>query len=184
MESDFIKHWDRALLPISLCPSQAYTSCPSLCFLLNSFCAETQRTWASVSPGSRYWNPHQVGDTKPAAHQHVEPRAVGARRFMMLTATYLTTSQRRVHKLTTPILSHYYKTLWAITIKLLTTPSCLRHTVLRALAHCGPFAWQSNKAILFYFIQKDGEKKKQRITECLFLKFLAFWLGKAHLCSC
>ena len=100
MESDFIKHWGRALLPTNLCPSQVSyinksTSCRSLCFLLNSFCAETQRTWALVSPGSRDWNPHQVGDTKPAAHQHVEPRAVGARRFMMLTATYLTISQSK-----------------------------------------------------------------------------------------
>ena len=28
-------------------------SCLSLCLLLNSFCAETQRTWASVSPDTR-----------------------------------------------------------------------------------------------------------------------------------
>ena len=30
----------------------------------------------------------------------------------------------------------------------------LGHTILRALAHCGPFARQSNQAILFCFIQK------------------------------
>jgi len=29
-------------------------SCLSLCFSLNSFCAETQRTWTSVSPDTRW----------------------------------------------------------------------------------------------------------------------------------
>ena len=30
------------------------TSCLSLCLLLNSFCTETQRTWTSVSPDTRW----------------------------------------------------------------------------------------------------------------------------------
>ena len=68
----------------------------------------------------------------------------------MLTSVYLSTSQRSVHELTTPTLSHYYKTP--------PTPSCLKDTLLKALAHCGPFAWQSNKAKLLYF----GEKKKAK----------------------
>ena len=60
-------------------------------------------------------------------------------------------NQRRVHELTTPTLSHYYKT---------PLYPCLRHTVLKSLAYCGAFAWQSNKAIPFYFIQKEGGEKK------------------------
>ena len=42
-----------------------------------------------------------------------------------------------------------------MTIKLLTTPSRSGHTVLRALAPVVPFAWQSNKEVLFYFTQNS-----------------------------
>jgi len=45
--------------------------------------------------------------------------------------------------------------LWTITINLFTNPSRLEYIVLRALALCAPPAWQSNKAILFYFIQNS-----------------------------
>ena len=38
---------------------------------------------------------------------------------------------------------------------LLTTLSRAGHTVLRALTCCGPFAWQSNRAVLFYFTRNS-----------------------------
>ena len=39
--------------------------------------------------------------------------------------------------------------------KPLPTQSSSEHTVLRALANYGPLAWQSNKAVLFYFTQNS-----------------------------
>ena len=83
-----------------------------------------------------------------AAHKHVGPRLVGTWRSMTLSPTYLTTNQSEEF------------TSWShlcciITIKFLTTHFKLGHIVLRAWAHCGSFAWQSNKIVLFYFIQNS-----------------------------
>ena len=40
-------------------------------------------------------------------------------------------------------------------LRFLTTPSRVGHTVLRVLACCGPFAWQSNKAILLCVLRRS-----------------------------
>ena len=60
-------------------------------------------------------------------------------------------------------------------------PPTLGHIFWRALAHCGLFAWQNNKAILFYFTQSS-------VSE--FLKFVIYFgcsgssLWYAGFCSC
>ena len=54
-------------------------------------------------------------------------------------------NRKNVHEPITPSLNHCYKTPYH--------PSSGKHQVLASLAHCAPFAWQSNKAIPSYFTQ-------------------------------
>ena len=64
---------------------------------------------------------------------------------MLIPLTSPQTNQKYVHKLNTPSANHYDKTPHY--------PPRSGHIVLRALACCVPFAWQSNKVMLFYFTQ-------------------------------
>ena len=76
------------------------------------------------------------------AHKHTDPRRVETRRLMMLTPNYLITNRSEQCPWADHTLpSHYYKTSHYT--------FGLGHTVLRALAYCDSFAWQSNKALLF-----------------------------------
>ena len=64
---------------------------------------------------------------KTPDHKNIDPRLVEIRRLMKLETSPWWQPIWELHKLITP--EHY---------KVLTTPSKVGHTVLRALAHCGP----------------------------------------------
>ena len=85
--------------------------------------------------------PTRWGKLIVSGHRYIDPRAVGTRRLILLIPTCLTTDQSEDWS---PADS-----LQTITIKLLTTHSRVRHTVLKALACCGPPL--PGKAIKSYF---------------------------------
>ena len=117
------------------------TSYLLLCFSPNSSWDKTSRTWGSMLKPPPRWRKLTV-----CSHKHAEPRAAATRRLMMLTPTYLTTHQSQpIGRMPTS----WSPSLWTISIKLLTAPSRLEHTVMRALAHCGPFCL--DKAIKIFF---------------------------------
>ena len=94
------------------CPMWITASCLSLCLSLNSFCAEIQRTWASVSPDTSYWQLHQVAEVNCmllVSMQTPDPlESEGWWCWPPLTSPL--TNQKSVHKLITPSLGHCYKT--------------------------------------------------------------------------
>ena len=96
----------------------------------------------------RYWDPHQMGEVSrvlPTSRKtpgQSEPKVDDA------------DSHWPHHQPIGRMSLSWLHPLWTITVKLLTTPPS-EDTVLQALALCGPFASQSNKAILFYFTQNS-----------------------------
>ena len=117
------------------------TSYLSLCLSLNSFWDKTSRTWGSILK-----SPPRGRKLTVCSHKHVEPRAAATRRLMMLTPTYLTTHQSQpIRRMPTS----WSPSLWTIYIKLLTAPSRLEHTVMRALAHCSPLCLDKATKIFF-----------------------------------
>ena len=92
------------------------------------------------------------------SHKHVEPRAAGTRRLMMLTPTYLTTDQSQsIGRMPTSW------SLWTISIKLLSAPSRLEHTIRRALAHRGPLCL--DKAIKIFFLLRTAAPQNMTLRE-------------------
>ena len=75
-------------------------------------------------------------------HKNRDPRLVEARKIDdAWNFTVMPMNARSVHELIMPCSLN--------AIKLLTAHSRVDYTVLRALAHHGPFAWQSNKSYSF-----------------------------------
>ena len=84
-----------------------------------------------------------------AAHKHVDPRPVGTRKWMMLTPTYLTTNQSEE----CPWADH---TRFELLLYNFSLPSPGWDT--QFWGYCPTvvsFAWQNDKAILFYFTQNS-----------------------------
>ena len=94
----------------------------------------------------RYWNPHQVEEVncRLPTSMYIPDQLEPEDWWCWLLISSPPTNQKNVHKLNMPCFLN--------TVRLLSTPSRVGHTVLRALA---PFAWQSNKAILFNFTQNS-----------------------------
>ena len=106
----------------------------------------------------RYWSLHQVGKVNYAPHKHAYPRPIGTRSWWCwFPLTSPPTNQKNVPELITPSLNHYCKTPHY-------PPSGDR--VLWALALCGPFASQSNKAILFYFTLNSMSERFNLVLGC------------------
>ena len=80
----------------------------------------------------RYWNPHKVGKLMVCCPQAQRPQTSWNQKADD-TDSYLPHNQP-VKRMSTS----WSRPLWPITIKLLTTLSKGEHTVLRALARCGP----------------------------------------------
>ena len=81
-------------------------------------------------------------------HKQADPRPVGPKVWWWwLLPTSPPTLQKNTHRMTIPSLNIYYKTYYF--------PKW-EYIVSRAGAHCLPaFAWQSTKAILFYFTENS-----------------------------
>ena len=121
------------------------TSYLSLCLSLNSFWDKTSRTWGSIL------KPPQGEEADCMLSQACRAQSSGNQKVDDADSQLphhppITTHQKNAHELITLSLNHFYKTshypLQAET-----------QGVLRAVAYCGPFLWQRNKAILSYYTQ-------------------------------
>ena len=101
----------------------------------------------------RYWNSYQVGEingvllTNTETPDQLEPEA----RWFWLPLTTSPTNQKNVHKLIMTSLNHYYNH-YSLTSPNLDTQFWGHYPTMTL------FAWQSNKAILFYFTPNSVSK--------------------------
>ena len=137
----------------------------------------------------RCWHALQVGEVKMVCcPQTCRPQTSWTWRLMMLTPTYLTTNPSEECKTVTALILIAYPWPQAPTIRPLPIPQGGGHSYWGASLLCFPFAWQSNKAILFYFTQNClWDSIRHWCTEKLSfwhqcqLDYIDFWKSRSSL---